>query len=438
MKPTIRRIALAFATLALSANMLSAKNLIEQQRDSLIKSHKIITIDGKPSGSQAYSDSIKALIENFYYDQFRHFQDPDAPYFLFMSRDATLAMGIGGAVRMRAYYDWDGAIPAPGFAPYLIPMTPDPTKMKSFNTTPAGTCLFFRVIGQNKVLGNYQLYIEANFNGYQARDFHLKKAYAIVNDFTIGYTNSTFSDPSALPPTVDAQGPSNKISPTSVLVRWMPKFKKNWIAAVSLETPSNSITTDSTTRKVDNWIPDMAAFIQYQWDRTSHVRLSGIIRALSYRDMLTEKNRNKAGWAVMLSSVAHPTDRITTYATVNYGHGYGSLGGDLLIGAYDLIPKTDTPGALYAPASFGWCLGLQYNFMPNLFVSTSFSQTRFLPKRNLNPAEYKYGLCGNVNIFWNMTPRMQIGAEFDYGKRKDFSGQSRWAKRIGAVAQFSF
>ncbi len=438
MKSSLRQVATFLAAAAICTSQLSAKNMVEQQQDSLLKSHKIVTIDGKPSNTQAHIDSVKSLIENFYYDQFRHLQDPDAPYFLFMSRDATLAMGIGGAVRMRGYYDWDGAIPAAGFAPYLIPMNPDPTKMKSFNTTPAGTCLFFRVIGQNKTLGNYQLYIEANFNGYQARDFHLKKAYAIINDFTIGYASSTFSDPSAMAPIVDAQGPSNKISPTSVLVRWMPTFKKNWVAAVSLETPSTALTTDSTTAKVDNWLPDLAAFIQYQWDRTSHVRLSGIVRSLSYRDLLTEKNHNKIGWALMLSSVAHPTDRITTYATINYGKGYESLGSDLMIGAYDLIPTTGVPGRLYAPASLGWSLGVQYNFRPNLFVSTSFSQTRFLPKDNINPDEYRYGMCGDINIFWNPTPRIQLGAEFDYGKRKNFSGQSRWAKRIGAVAQFSF
>lgn len=434
----MKQIVSVIAALSLIAITSSAKSLVDMQHDSVLVSHKIIVLGDKEISAQNYSDSLRTLIENFYYDQFRHFQDPDAPYFLFMSKDTKLAMGIGGAVRMRGYFDWGGAIPASGFAPYLIPMNPDPAKMRHFDTTPAGTCLFFRVIGRNKVLGNYQLYIEANFNGYHSRDFHLKKAYAIVNDFTIGYANSTFSDPAALPPTVDAQGPANKISPTSVLVRWMPR-KGNWVFAVSAETPSPQIDVDNTnTSKVDNWIPDGAAFVQYEWGRTSHIRLSGIVRALSYRDLLTQTNHNKAGWGLQLSSVAHPIDQLTTYVTANYGHGYSSLGGDLLIGNYDLIGDPRQQGRMYAPASFGWCVGLQYNIRPNLFVSTSISQTRFLPSHTVADSEYRYGMFGNVNIFWNMTPRMQIGAEFDYGKREDFSGQSRWAKRIGAMAQFSF
>lgn len=435
----MKRLVTILAITAISVTTLSAKNLVDIQQDSLISSHKIITIGREPTEiSQADKDSVRSLIENFYYDQFRNFQDPAAPYFLFMSHDAQLAMGIGGAVRMRGFFDWGGAIPSSGFAPYLIPMNPDPAKMRRFDATPAGTSLFFRVIGRNKVLGNYQLYIEANFNGYKSRDFHLKKAYALINDFTIGYAPSTFSDPAVLPPTVDAQGPSNKISPTSVLVRWMPRFRKNWVAAVSIETPSNAITVSDSTTTVDNWLPDVAAFLQYEWDKTSHIRLSSVVRALPYRNLKAGQNHSKVGWAVMLSSISHPIDRLTVYATLNYGQGYASLGGDLLIGDYDLVPSPQRPGELYTPASYGWCLGLQYNLRPDLFVSTSLSQTRFLPKGSAVPDEYRYGLAGNINLFWLLTPRIQFGAEFNYGKRKNFSGESRHAKRIGAVVQFSF
>lgn len=431
--------AIVASALASTAQNSESKSYVDIQHDSLIASHKIISFGpGSDSITPSRSDSIRSLVEAFYYDQFRHFQDPDSPYFLFMSRDATLAMGIGGAVRMRGYFDWDGAIPASGFAPYLIPMHPDPTKMRKFDTTPAGTCLFFRVIGRNKKFGNYQLYIEANFNGYQARDFHLKKAYATINDWTIGYANSTFSDPAAQPATVDAQGPSNKITPTNVLVRWMPRFKNHWVAAVSVETPSTSYGTTEHTAAVDNWIPDAAVFLQYEWGHTSHVRLSGIVRSLSYRDLVSSTNHYRAGWGLMLSTVFHPLPQLTVFGTANYGHGYASLGGDLLIGKYDLIANPDKDGEMYAPASLGWCAGVQYNIRPNIFVSTSLSETRFLPSRTVAGTEYRYGLFGDVNIFWNLTPRIQVGAEFDYGKRADYSGEYRWAKRIGAICQFSF
>ncbi len=438
----LRKLA-AFACIvaAISASA-QTKSYVDVQIDSLLKSHKMVFLDGKPSTSaeeEKYIDSVRNLVSTFYYDQFRHFSDPDAPYFLFLSKDAQLAMGIGGSVRMRAYYDWDGAQPSPGFAPYLIPMTKDPAAMRHFDTTPAGTCLFFRILGRNKTLGHYQLYIEANFNGYQARDFHLKKAYAIINDFTVGYANSTFSDPAAVPPTVDAQGPANKISPTATLIRWMPVVKEKWVFAVSGETPSNSISADGEqTKKVSNWMPDWAAFAQYQWHPGQHVRLSGIVRTLSYRNMIAEKNHNIAGWGVQLSSVSHPATPLTLYLTASYGKGYAGTGGDLSIGSYDLVGNPANPGTMYAPASYGWCVGLQYNFRPNLFVSANASQTRYLPEHKVSGNEYRYGIATAVNVFWNVTSRIQVGAEYDFGIRHNFSGAHQNANRLGAMCMFSF
>ena len=418
---------------------LRATSMVDIQEDSLRNNHKIIYIDGKPiNPSEEYADSVRHLIDMFYYDQFRNFSDPAAPYFLFMSKDAQLAMGIGGCVRMRAWYDWGGVIPANGFAPYLITMDPDPTNMKKFGTTPSGTSLFFRVIGRNKKLGDYQLYIEANFNGYGGKDFHLKKAYASINEWTIGYAPTTFSDPSALAPTVDASGPNNKLSSTSVLIRYLKSLGKHWSIAASLETPASAISVSDSTKKVSDWLPDVAAFVQYGWGRSEHVRLAGILRTLAYRDLIRHKNYNKIGWGLLLSAVGHPIPQMTLYGNVCAGQGFESLCGDLQIGNYDLVPVPYRDGKLYAPWAVGWNFGIQYNFLPNLFASVTFSESRYLPKKGTNPNEYKWGNFLAANIFWNLTPRIQCGLEFDTGERKNINGRHRRAQRVGAMAQFSF
>lgn len=418
-----------------TAVSVSAQSLSEQQQDSTIRSHQIIQFGKNQDLSQ---DSIDNLVREFYVDQFRHFQDPLAPYFLFMSKDSRLAMGIGGMVRMRGYFDWGGAIPAPGFAPYLIPMTPDPLKERQFGTSPAGTSLFFRVIGRNKALGEYQLYIEANFNGYETRDFRLKKAYAVINDWTIGYASSTFSDPAALPPTVDAQGPNVKMSATNVLVRYMHSFRSGWSFAASVETPSTSISTDDVhTEKVTPYIPDFAVFGQYQWGM-SHVRLAAILRSLPYRDVLAEKNRNVTGYGFQISTISAIGRNMTIYGAFNAGKGYAGLGGDWLMGRYDLVPSENDPGHLYAPLSYGGYLAFQYNFKPNIFSSITAGAARYEPEGTPLPSEYRRGLYFAANVFWNLTERIQVGAEFNLGQRQDFSHQTKWAKRVGALAMFSF
>ena len=70
---------------------------VEKQTDELKKSHHVVNISpDEPIDSM----SEKELIDLFYYDQFRHFQDPLAPYFMLMSKTHNYAMGIGGVVRI--------------------------------------------------------------------------------------------------------------------------------------------------------------------------------------------------------------------------------------------------------------------------------------------------------------------------------------------------
>ncbi len=430
------RYALVSAICAFMHFGASAQHMVDLRQDSLERSHRIISLD---NGSRIYADSVKKMISEFYVDQFRHFQDPAAPYFMFMSRNSDLAMGIGGVVRMRGWYDW-GGVSTNGFVPYMIPIHRNPAHTRHFGTTPSGSALFFRVIGRSRTFGSFQFYIQGEFTGgNNQRDFELKKAYALVNDFTIGYASSSFSDPSAIPPTIDAAGPNNKFTVTNVLVRWMHTNSHGFGAAFSVEDPSNQIDVDQVnTESVDQWLPDFASFLQYEWDHSQHIRLAGIVRTLPYRDMLAARNRNIVGWGLQLSSIFRPTNAMTCYFIANTGKGYASLGGDMACGNYDLVGDPNKPGHLYAPQALGWCVGLQYNYKPNVFSVVSFSQSRYLPREKVDGSQYKYGLYGTATLFWDVTPRMQLGMEYNLGKRVDFDGQGRWAQRVGALAQFSF
>lgn len=438
---------LKFICLIVAIGILSARAEAQTAlADSLIarkaEQTKIVYIDGRPAEAatlQADKDSIFRLIRDFYYDQFRHFQDPDAPYFLFMSKEAGLSMGIGGSVRMRAFYDWGGAVPGSSFAPYTIPMTANPLHPRRFATTPAGTGLFFRVIGYHRAIGSYQLYIETDFTGYESRGLKLKKAYATIRDFTVGYAASTFSDPAAQPVVIDAAGNNNKFSHTSVLVRYMPCLKQRWHLGVSLETPSTAIDQTSTeAQPLSDWLPDLAALVQYQWAPGQHVRLSGIARTLSYRQMTEGVNHNLVGWGVHLSAVGRPTRSLTAYSNFATGRGIAGLGSDLRYGRYDLLADPENPARLYTPLSLGWTAGLQYNFRPNFFMSIAASQTYLHARKGAPATEYRCGTFACLNAYWNILPRLSVAAEVDYGRREDVSREARNAWRANVMCAFTF
>lgn len=413
----------------------------QQAHDSLVSDHHIIYMGG--STAQPSQDESRRLIEQFYIDQFENTRQPSAPYFLFMSRDSNFAMGIGGDVRVRGYFDPGNSMPSSSFSPYDIPMERTELNRNHLGTSPSGTALYFRVIGRNQKIGSYSVYIKAKFNGGNGSDFKLNKAYATINDWTLGYATSTFSDGAAEPPTVDANGTTLGMDYTTLLVRYLHTFSKTGISlAASVETPSLAFKpdklADGTEAAVERSqsVPDIAAMAQYSWASGQHVRISGIMRWLPYRNMVNGTNHTPIGYGIQLSTVLSPIRELTLYGTFNIGRSYTNNGGDFLLGKYDLVANPTTEGGMKTIPAWSYLVGATYYFNPKLFTTVAFGQARVTSGKLSD--QYKYGLYGAVNIFYNLTPRIQFGGEFNFGKRVEFSGDHAYARRISAMAQFSF
>ena len=426
----------------LGTSAIHASTPRETAHDSLKVSHKVIIMDGDKSSTPS-SDSIARMMQVFYEDQFRHATEPAAPHFMFMTKNTNFAMGIGGAIKLRGWYDWRGALPGSNFNPYLIPMNPDQTNMRALGISLSGTSIYLRAAGRNSRLGTYGLYIEGEFSGYDGNGFKLNKAYATLNDWTFGLASTTFSDPAALPPTVDSQGPNNKVDASAVLVRYMHTWKDHWTIAGSIENPATlKITGDEeNTKVVRQWVPDLGFFAQYQWgkDNLQHIRLAATTREMSYRNLIKQKNKHTVGWGLQLSSVFNPVSPLTVYTTVNGGRGIASLGGDWMLNNYDMVSDQNEPGVLYSPYVLGYMIGMQYHFSPKVSVSTAWGQARYYPRSHAaDNDEYKYGVYGAANVFYNITPRVYVGVGYNIGKRSNFGGSHRVAHRIGLLAAFAF
>lgn len=407
----------------------------------MMQDQRLVFLGG--DGTEPTEQERRELIERFYINQFENSRQPDAPYFLFMSREANFAMGIGGNVKLRTYYDPGNSVPGSSFAPYDIPMSRDELNRNHMAWTPDGTALYFRVVGKSRKVGSYQVYIKAKFNGSGVNNFKLNKAYATLNDWTLGYATSTFSDGAAEPPTVDATGTTLSMNYTTMLVRYLHEFKKSGISvAGSIENPSMSFEQvtlangDPTAQPRAQSVPDVLAMAQYQWAPGQHVRLSGIYRWLPYRNLINGTNHSLHGWGFQFSTVFNPLPPLTVYGTLNFGHSYTNNTGDFLMSAYDLCGVKGEDGKMSVIPSFSYLVGVTYYFNHRLFSTISFGQAR-VTDSNLAD-QYKYGLFGAANLFYNLTSRIQFGAEFSMGKRKDFGGEQAYARRLSLMAQLTF
>ncbi|MDE6144674.1 MAG: hypothetical protein K2F96_00175, partial [Muribaculaceae bacterium] len=150
----------------LGVTSINAATPREVAEDSVRNSHKVIIMDGDRSAKPS-ADSIARLMQIFYEDQFRYATEPAAPYFMFMTKNTNFAMGIGGIVKIRGWYDWHGALPGVAFTPYQIPMHPDQTNMRAMGLNASGTAIYLRAGGHNSSLGTYTLYVEGEFSGYE-------------------------------------------------------------------------------------------------------------------------------------------------------------------------------------------------------------------------------------------------------------------------------
>lgn len=445
MKPILCSIIAFFATTAFAADLdsipASAQSLdrltAEEIKEAQLKAtHHIIMVG---EGATAPTDSIEKAISLFYVDQFRQFQDPLAPYFMLMSRDGRLALGIGGAVRMRGWADFGGSVPINGFAPYMIPVPKNPDMRRGLGGTPGGTALFMQMVGRNPILGDVTGYIQCDFSGTDNVGFKLKKAYVTLKDFTVGWAATTFSDTQAEAPTIDGAGQNGKTSHTTLLLRYMRNLKKGWSVAGSVELPSSHIDADGVkTKKLKDYVPDFAAFIQYGWGHREHIRLSGLLRTFAYRDLVTMQQHTSVGWGAQLSGVVYPINRLSLYFIANCGKGYQSYMGDLAIGSYDMVSDLSTPGKLYSPLAVGLNVGAKYNFRTNVYATVALGRVGYYPKDKVDPTDYRYGLYGSAAIFWELTNRLQTGAEYLIGSRHNVNGEHASANRIDLLFQFSF
>lgn len=422
---------------------LKAEEIADEEQDKvLLQDQRINSMKNNTyalySGDKSAADSLGRLLNIFYYDQFRHFQDPRAPYFMFLSKKGDLALGVGGQVKVRGYFDWNGSIPNVGFIPYDIPIPKNPAKMNNLSASASGTGLFFTLLGNNRILGSFMAYFQADFSGYNQRGFRIKKAYVTIRDWTAGYATTTFEDTQAEPATVDGSGPNGINSKKSVLVRYLHSFKKHWSVAASVEFPSQAITEDGKTTEACNpYIPDFVAFLQYKWG-SSHLRLSGLVRTLTYRNLLSKRNHNITGWGLQLSTVVNPWEPLNLFGIISTGQGHASYTTDLGNGSFDLIPVEGKEGRLYAPWAAGLVVGAQYYFNQKIFANIAFSEQTYYPRPNPKDSSYKYGLYAVGNLFWDITPRLEVGIEYLHGKRMNFNGQNGSADRVMALLMVSF
>lgn len=408
----------------LSLLLIVPTTMSGQQRDALV----VFSTRDK-AGSE--------ILELFRETESLHFQDPKSPRFMLIDKKQRYSLGIGGFVKVRVASDFNGENDPHGFSPYNINVPNSTATNGRFDLDAGETRIFLKLVGKNRVFGNYSAYIETDFLGpdYSLR---LRQAYISARGFLVGQTWTTFTDLAALSPTIDFEGPCSNTAFRNVQIRYTYNFDPRWQLALAAEIPATLATLGDDTRSVSQRMPDIPLYLQYNWKSGSHIRASGILRGMTYNDRLTDQNRSVFGWGVQLSSVAQFCN-LTFYGQGVYGKGIARYIDDLNNGELDMVPDKFKPGYEQALPMWGAYGGLKYNFTKDLFISGTYSQVRIYSSHDsFQPASYRYGQYAVGNLFYNLTPDCQIGVEYLWGKRMNVDGMSGKSNRVQAMIEYNF
>ena len=68
-------------------------------------------------------------------------------------------------------------------------------------------------------------------------------------------------------------------------------------------------------------MPNFPAYIQYAWNKSSHIRVAGIVRNMTYENLVAQRAESKAGWGVFAASTFNVTSKLNFYGQATYGRG---------------------------------------------------------------------------------------------------------------------
>lgn len=438
----LRHSMLIVAILAVSTQMLYAQ---KHHRDHEEHSSAVYTSHSDGDHKHHGNQSTKHALRDYAETHRTGFQQPQIPQFIFSTPDNSFAIAIGGQVTLRTSYDFGGAVDNIDFVPYDIPMSKSYASKQRVMMDASTSRLFVKAIINSKSLGRILVFSDMDFRGGEEFSYvpRLRSAYMQFKGFTIGRDVTTFCDLNAAPQTIDFQGPNAYNFNFNEMVRYEYTAPRSGFSlGVAAERPVVNATYGENFSAIMQRVPDGIAYVQYKFgrERTSHLRLSGVIRDMYLHDNHEGENTTQVGWGVQLSGHLSITRWVDIYMNGVYGKGITPYIQDLTGSPYDFSYKPDNHTQLETLPMWGWQAAAQVNIMPKRFwVAAGYSEVGLETNDGiLSDGQYKRGQYLFVNAFCNATPRLTFAVEYLYGARKNMNDAKNSANRVNIMAQYHF
>jgi len=345
---------------------------------------------------------------------------------------------IEGTVRGTASFDWGDPLPNPNsFTVYdLEQQTPGNGAKFGLSAQQSSISFAMRILkGSKHEIG---IHFSTQFMGDDYAP-ELEELFATYRGFKVGYGYGLFCDEDAMPYTIDDQGPNSALLVENGIFNYSHEFDNGIGLGIGAEMPLAAARENEKSELVTQRVPDIPFFVQYGWSADSYVRLGGIVRTMSYRNFLRDKNGTNVGWGVKLSGTARIIPNLRAFWQAAYGEGISSYFQDFADADLDMISTAD--GKMKGVKTWGGYASLQYDFSTKVFAGAGYSYLRNYGNKKAGylPLDtYRHGQYIFANVFYNIHPQVQWGIEYIYGNRKNMDRTNANDSRLQTMLQISF
>ena len=364
----------------------------------------------------------------------------DVPRFTLVGKDSKFYLGMGANVKMVGDFDWGSPVSNPNiFAPKDIPMSEDEGNRSQTLFSVGQSNIYWNFVALPGSKNQVGLFFDVIFLGHTSTPvIQIHHLYMKYRGFTAGYVVSTFTDLKSEPYSIDFGGPNSMTLVRHPNIYYTLKFGKDkmWTAQLGLDMPDMaSFTTASVEKKINQRMPDIPFFIQRSWaDGKGWLRGSAIFRNLQYRyDAVGYGkigNKSEFGWGVKLDGKTPICGGLSASWQGVYGKGIASYIQDLSGEGLDLVMKQNSDKMVAVPV-WGAYGSLQYDFGKCAFLNFTYSQVRTYANSFPGMGDlYKYGQYVTSNLIFNVSSFAQVGMEYLWGRRMNYSGVQAHDNRL--------
>jgi len=382
-------------------------------------------------------DSILAQFDTTRVEEAHPQDSPENKGFLIITSDGRASLRIRGSIRLSGALDLGGLQTAYSFDTYRIP-TGGATDLDPRFILSAAQSRIGLDAARATRYGEAFMRFEMDFLGEVGNPnelLRLRHAYGSLAGLLAGQTWTLLSDITALPVTVDLDGPNSAVTVRTPQIRLSREGQLGARLNLSIESPSPDVLVPDSLEQAFQSFPDFGARAGYFSD-SGHARFAGMLRSITVRDVSGQLSylvglvgllgahkdfgeRNK----LLLQAVAGPA--AARFITALQGHGLDAL--------YN--PATDewelvVSGGGYVSFKHGWREGLySYLTVGGVYVKNK----PYQPPDAFANSHYISG-----NIFWDSLEGTRMGAEASWGRREDKNGADGSAARISFITYYDF